>query len=322
MMLETETVLDRRRMRRHVSFWRTAAIVAAVLALGALSFSGETLEALSTKKHIARVTITGTISENRKQLEMLDKIAEDDKTAAVIVFVNSPGGTSTGGEALFQALRKVAKKKPVVGQFGTVAASAGYIVGLATDHIVARGNSITGSVGVIAQWPEFAGLLDKVGVKVNEIRSGELKAMPSPFHPLDEKGRVTTQEMVDDSFKWFLDLVRERRGVDTATVPGLEKGRVFTGRQALSLKLVDEIGGEEEAVKWLEEKRSIKKDLKIVDKKPEETSRLSLLGLTSAAVGDIANELVAGVADAITGGAGHNPLRLDGLVSVWQPGEN
>lgn len=322
MMLETEAVLDRRRMRRHVSFWRTAAIVAAVLALGALSFSGETLEALSTRKHIARVTITGTISENRKQLEMLDKIAEDDKAAAVIVFVNSPGGTSTGGEALFQALRKVAKKKPVVGQFGTVAASAGYIVGLATDHIVARGNSITGSVGVIAQWPEFAGLLDKVGVKVNEIRSGELKAMPSPFQPLDEKGRVTTQEMVDDSFKWFLDLVRERRGVDTATVPGLEKGRVFTGRQALALKLVDEIGGEEQAVKWLEEKRNIKKDLKIVDKKPEDTSRLGFLGITRAAARDMAGELVAGVTDAITSGSGHNPLRLDGLVSVWQPGEN
>lgn len=322
MMLETETVLDRRRMRRHVSFWRTAAIVAAVLALGTLSFSGETLDALSTKKHIARVTITGTISENRKQLEMLDKIAEDDKAAAVIVFVNSPGGTSTGGEALFQALRKVANKKPVVGQFGTVAASAGYIVGLATDHIVARGNSITGSVGVIAQWPEFAGLLDKVGVKVNEIRSGELKAMPSPFQPLDEKGRVATQEMVDDSFKWFLELVRERRGVDTATVPGLEKGRVFTGRQALALKLVDEIGGEEQAVKWLEEKKNIKKDLKIVDKKPEDASRLDFLGFTRTAVHDMASELVAGVSDAITGGSGHNPLRLDGLVSVWQPGEN
>ena len=322
MMLETETVLDRRRMRRHVSFWRTAAIVAAVLALGALSFSGETLDALSTKKHIARVTITGTISENRKQLEMLDKIAEDDKAAAVIVFVNSPGGTSTGGEALFQALRKVANKKPVVGQFGTVAASAGYIVGLATDHIVARGNSITGSVGVIAQWPEFAGLLDKVGVKVNEIRSGELKAMPSPFQPLDEKGRVATQEMVDDSFKWFLELVRERRGVDTATVPGLEKGRVFTGRQALALKLVDEIGGEEQAVKWLEEKKNIKKDLKIVDKKPEDTSRLDFLGFTRTAIHDMASELVAGASDAITSGGGHNPLRLDGLVSVWQPGEN
>lgn len=319
MMLETETVLDRRRLRRHVSFWRMAAVVAALLALGALILSSDTIRELTQKEYIARVSITGTISENRKQLEMLDDIAEDDKAKALIVFVNSPGGTSTGGEALFQALRKVADKKPVIAQFGTVAASAGYIVGLATDYIVARGNSITGSVGVIAQWPEFAGILDKVGITVNEIRSGELKAVPSPFHPLEEKGRVATQEMVDDSFGWFLNLVRTRRGIDTAGVPGLEKGRVFTGRQALTYKLVDAIGGGDEVRKWLEEKHKLDKDLKIVDKKPESKSRFSIFGASRSAMHDIAADMVSGAADALTGGQATRALRLDGLVSVWQP---
>lgn len=322
MMLETEAVLDRRRLRRHVSFWRTAAVIAALLAVGGLILSSDTITSLTQKDYVARVSITGTISENRKQLEMLDEIAEDEKAVALIVFVNSPGGTSTGGEALFQSLRKIADKKPVVAQFGTVAASAGYIVGLATDHIVARGNSITGSIGVIAQWPEFAGILDKVGVKVNEVRSGELKAWPSPFHPLEEKGRAATQAMVDDSFQWFLDLVKTRRGIDTATVPGLEKGRIFTGRQALSHKLVDAIGGEQEVRQWLEEKHKIDKDLKIVDKKPESDTKLSFFGASRSAAREFSAELVAGAADALTGGQATHALRLDGLLSVWHPSEN
>ncbi|MGD9668504.1 MAG: signal peptide peptidase SppA [Hyphomicrobiaceae bacterium] len=322
MMLETETVLDRRRLRRHVSFWRMAAVVAALLAVAGLVLSSETLQSLTQKDYIARFSITGTISEDRKQLELLDKIAEDEKAVALIVFVNSPGGTSTGGEALYQALRKVAEKKPVVAQFGTVAASAGYIVGLGTDHIVARGNSITGSIGVIAQWPEFAGILDKVGVKVNEIRSGELKAWPSPFEPLDAKGTETMNAMVKDSFKWFLDLVKERRGIDTASVDGLEKGRIFTGRQALEQKLVDAIGGEDEVRNWLKEKHKISKDLKVVEKKPEKDSKLSWLGASSGSVRDLAAEVVTGAADALSGGEASRLLRLDGLVSVWHPSEN
>ncbi len=322
MMIETETVLDRRRLRRHVSFWRIAAIVLALLAVGGMVMSSEAVQSLAEKDYIARVSITGTVSEDRKQLDLLDKIAEDDKAVALIVFVNTPGGAATGGEAIYGALRKIADKKPVVGQFGTVAASAGYIVGLGTDYIVSRGNTITGSIGVIAQWPEFAGILEKVGVKVNEVRSGELKAMPSPFLPLDEKGRVATQEMVDDSFLWFLNLVKDRRGIDTATVPGLEKGRIFTGRQALEYKLVDAIGGDDEVRTWLKEKHKIDKDLKVVDKKPESDSKLGFLGASHASLREIAAEIVSGATDALAGSNASNALRLDGLVSVWHPSEN
>jgi protease-4 len=319
MMHETETVLDRRRLRRHVSFWRIAASLVAVIAVGSLLLSSETLTSLSEKDHVARVSITGTISEDRKQLEMLDKIAEDEKAVALIVFINSPGGTTTGGEALYQALRKVASKKPVVAQFGTVAASAGYIVGLASDHIVARGNTITGSIGVISQWPEFAGILDKFGVKVNEVRSGELKAWPSPFQPLDEKGTEVMNLLIKDSFRWFLELVSERRGIDTDSVEGLKKGRIFTGRQALENKLVDAIGGEDEARKWLKEKHSISKDLKVVEKKPEKENKFSILGSSDASVREIAGEIVTGATDALTGGQASHALRLDGLLSVWHP---
>ena len=250
-MLETETVLDRRRLRRSVSFWRGAGIAGLALAVGAMAFGGDKLATLAGQKQIARIAIEGTISEDRDQLKMLKDIADAEHVSGVILYVNSPGGTTTGGEALYEGLREIAKKKPLVAQFGTVAASAGYIVGLATDHIVARGNTITGSIGVIVQWPEFVQLLDKVGVKMNEIKSGPLKASPSPFEPLNEGGRKVAEGMVNDGFKWFLSLVETRRGIKPEDVPGLKDGRIFSGREALDAKLVDEIGGEDQAVAWL-----------------------------------------------------------------------
>lgn len=325
MTLETEIVLDRRRLRRSLGLWRGMAIAALALAVGAYAFSGnQQLTELTGGKQIARVAVEGTIFENREQLKLLKKISDAKNVEGVILFINSPGGTTAGGEALFLALRELAKKKPVVAQFGTVAASAGYIIGLGTDHIVARGNTITGSIGVLMQWPEFSELLGRIGVKYNEVKSGPLKASPSPFAPLDEPSRKVTEEMIQDSFKWFLSLVQDRRGIDPKAVPGLTDGRVFSGRQALEAKLVDQIGGEAEAVRWLEEKRSVAKDLKVVDWKPKtDQGGWFGLGFSSLAerVGAGAVAEILGRDRAIPGfaqGLGRD-LGLDGLVSVWHP---
>ena len=322
MMLEPETVPDRRRLCRHVSFWRMAAVTAAVVAVGALAFTNDRIAGLVGTKHIARVSFTGAITEDRDQIKLLKKLADDDRAAAVLVYVNSPGGTSTGGEAIYEELRTIARKKPVVAQFGTVAASAGYIIGLASDHIVSRGNTITGSVGVLVQWPEVTDLMEKIGVKVQEVKSGELKASPSPFQKLDEKSRVATKDMVDDGFKWFLELVKERRGIDPRSVAGLDQGRIFSGRQALEAKLVDQLGGEAEAVKWLEEKRNVDKDLKVVDRKPEKTSGWPGLNIFRTLARDVAADMVDGASEALARNSGLSAIRLDGLVSVWQPEEN
>jgi protease IV len=183
MTLETESVLDRRNLRRRIGLWRGLAIGAGVLAVGAMATHLRS-SGLGDTKHIARISIDGMITEDRDMLRLMKRVGENKNVQGVVLFINSPGGTTTGGEALFEAVRDMAKTKPVVAQFGTVAASAAYITGLATDHIVARGNSITGSVGVIFQWPEVSGLLDKVGVKMNEIKSGPLKAVPSMFEPV------------------------------------------------------------------------------------------------------------------------------------------
>jgi protease-4 len=320
-MLETETVLYRRRLRRSVTFWRAAGLVGVLVALGALTLGGDKLATLAGEKQIARVTIEGTITEDRDQLKMLKDIADDNSVAGVILYVNSPGGTTTGGEALYEGLRAVAAKKPVVAQFGTVAASAAYIAGLATDHIVARGNSITGSVGVIVQWPEFVQLLDKVGVKVNEVKSGPLKASPSPFEPLDEGGKQVAQGMVNDGFKWFVNLVETRRGVKAADIPGLMEGRIFSGREALQAKLVDQIGGEDEAVKWLKDEKNVPEGAKIVDWKPTSPNSYGFAGMSARIAGILLGSGAGDLVTFLSQERSFSTLGLDGLLSVWHPAE-
>lgn len=314
MTQETEGILDRRRLRRKVGLWRGLAIVAGVLALGALALIGGGAQDLVKKDQIARVAVEGMITENRKQIQMLQKLAKADHVKGVIVYVNSPGGTTTGGEALYRNLRDIALKKPVVAQFGTVAASAAYIAGLGTDHIVARGNSITGSVGVIMQWPEFTGLLDKLGVKMNTVKSGSLKAEPSPFKEIEPETREFLNTMIAEGQRWFLGLVRERRKIDTSTIPGLEAGRVYSGRQALDHQLIDEIGGEDEARAYLVSKRMVAGNLKVVDWKPEED-----LGWPFGSGGaNYALKVFAGWMGIDT--LGLSPREnISGLVSFWHP---
>ena len=234
MALETETVLDRRRLRRRLSIWRGLAIVVGLFALGLVAFSSADGVGLAERNQIARISLEGIITEDRDQLKLLKRLAEAKHVAAVILFVNSPGGTTTGGEALFEAIRDLARTKPVVAQFGTVAASAAYIVGLASDHIVARGNSITGSVGVIFQWAE--GLAVAGQGRREDERDQERTAEGQPV-ALPASGRCRQAHCRTDgcrSQRWFVGLVATRRGIDTGSVAGLEQGRVFSGREALS----------------------------------------------------------------------------------------
>ena len=323
MTLETETVLDRRRLRRHVSLWRALAVVAGVIALGVMATMRDGRIGLTEPRQIARVTIEGVITEDRAQLEMLKRIADAKHVDGVILFVNSPGGTTTGGEALYESLRRIAEKKPVVAQFGTVAASAGYIVGLGTDYIVSRGNTITGSVGVIMQWPEVSELLAKIGVKMNEIKSGPLKASPSPFQPADEASKQVAQSMIMEGQRWFLGLVTTRRNIKTAEIAGLEQGRVFSGREAQGLKLVDEIGGEAEVLRYLQDKRSVPKDLKIVDWKPKRGNDWPFgAGGDASIAAWLAGRLFGDLGTRIAQDPALGCVGLDGMLSIWHPGKN
>lgn len=322
MTMDTETVLDRRRLRRRVSFWRSIGVIGVVIVIGLLALGRGNMSSVLGTSQIARVSIEGTIQEDRKQLKLLKEIAEAKHVEALLLYINSPGGTTTGGEALYEALREVAQVKPVVAQFGTVAASAGYIIGLGTDYIVTRGNTITGSVGVIVTWPEVSELLGKIGLDVNEIRSGELKAKPSLFEKANENDLVVVRGMVEESFQWFLTLVKERRKIDLAAVPGLKSGRIYSGREAVKLKLADEIGGEKEAKRWLEDKRGVTKDLDIVDWKPSEDAPWPFASALAKTLGGVFGQGSAQIGQLLARDRTLSTLGLDGLLSIWHPSKN
>lgn len=316
-MIEAETVIERRQLRRKLTVWRLAGIVLAVL-LAALLMSGSDRMAGSGSflPHIARVQVSGIITDDQKMQDLLDRVGKSDRVKAVILDINSPGGTTTGGEAMYDAIRRLAEKKPVVAVCGTLATSAAYIVALATDRIFVYGNTITGSVGVIFQWADVSELMHTLGVKIEEVKSGPLKAVPNPFEPTDEKGKALAEEMVQEAKTWFVNLVAERRKIEPASIPGLTDGRVYSGRQAIALRLVDEIGDEKVAKRWLQEERNVAPGLSVVEWKP----RTERGGILSWLFGSMATFL--GVpADKLASlfGQVSEGLRLDGLVSLWHP---
>jgi protease-4 len=235
----------------------------------------------------------------------------------VILAIDSPGGTTAGGEAIFDAVRRLAAEKPVVAQVGTLAASAGYMIATASDHIVARKSSIVGSIGVLVQFPDVTGLMDKVGVKLEEVKSSPLKAEPSPFNPTTDEERTMIRKLILDSYDWFVGLVGERRAMTREQVLALADGSIFTGRQALGNKLIDALGGESEAIDWLATK-GVDPSLKVVEWKPEGSAGGWLFSTSMAkALGEALG--ISGDAAGILQALGGDRLFLDGLVSVWHP---
>lgn len=317
MAMRADDLIDRRRLRRKLTFWRIAALV--IAAVGLVSAAGwmlrEDLGGIAVD-HIAKVRIEGTITEDEELLERLEKIRESSAVKGVILAIDSPGGTTAGGEAIFDGVRKLAADKPVVAQVGTLAASAGYMIASATDHIVARQSSIVGSIGVLVQFPDITGMMDKLGIKLEEVKSAPLKAEPSPFNPTTDEERVMIRSMIMDSYDWFVGLVDERRPLTRSEVAAVADGSVFTGRQALQKKLVDELGGEDEAIGWLATK-GVNGSLKVVEWKAKDGSWF----LSSQAMAGVLARLI-GLPDqgaAILRELGGERLFLDGLLSVWQP---
>lgn len=267
----------RRSLRRSRGRWRIAAILALLGAIGVF-FALNPFE--PEKPHIARYELTDVIFDDRARDTELREIAEDPMVRAMILHISSPGGTVVGSEALFESIRDVAAEKPVVATIGEVAASGGYIAALAADHIVARGNSITGSVGVIFQMPNAHALLERVGVEMVEIKSGDMKAEPTPYSPVSEQVIAAQRLLIEDSFDWFTGLVEERRALSGNAAATIRDGRVFTGRMALDLGLIDAIGDEDEVREWLEAEHGIDPDLdvEVYGLPEEEFDPLSIVG--------------------------------------------
>ena len=237
------------RKRPLVTFWRVVAVLALGLAAYALFFARDTGP---KGPHIAVHEIFGVIFVDDARNAVLREIADDPEAAALILRIDSPGGTTTGAEALFEAIRAVAGEKPVVAVMGEVAASGGYIAAVAADHVLAYGNTLTGSIGVVTQQPDLSGLLASLGIEMRENRSDVFKAAPSPFGPVPPEVAAWEDELIADAYSWFRGLVADRRGLSGAALDRVADGRVFTGRQALDVGLIDGLGGLDAARDWLD----------------------------------------------------------------------
>lgn len=273
MPLNAHEIAQQRHLKRHLTFWRFMAV--AVLIIGLIAVSAVNINNKSFSfngQHIATINIEGVIYRDERLLKQLKEIEKSDNVSALIVIIDSPGGTVTGSEDIYLALRKVAAQKPVTALMRGVAASGGYISAIATDQIFASGNTVTGSIGVIYQWPEYVELLNKVGVKMQTVKSAPLKATPDPTIPLTDEVRKNLELSVKDSYDWFVDLVKVRRNLSAADALRLADGRVFSGRQALVENLIDAIGDIDNAKKWVEDKLKQDNkpfsDLKLVDWTP------------------------------------------------------
>ncbi len=320
MSLEAEALADRRYLKRHLSIWRIGAIVFLVLLIISLILGlGLAPSSWLTPDQIARVSVKGLITDDVKFRNLMADIKKTDSVRAVILHINSPGGTTTGGEALFASIRDVSSVKPVVAVFGTVATSAAYLIGIASDYVISRGNTITGSIGVIVQWAEVTDLLGKIGVKMESVKSGSLKAAPSPFEPTTEEARKVTLELVEESQKWFNDLVVERRKIAPDVLANLTSGRIFTGRQALKLKLIDKIGGEEAAVKWLETNKGLAENMNIVNWRAESSGPLGIFSSLNNIRNILSGLKLEKLANFVKLQEKFDILQLDGLISVWHP---
>lgn len=316
---EADMMIDRRRLRRKLSLWRVLAFLGgalALLALGLMAGGKNLIE--SQTSHIARLTIDGIITGDKPTLEAIRRAKESKSATAVVVAINSPGGTTTGSEAIYRELRDLAAAKPTVAVVTGTAASGAYVAALGTDRIIAPQTAIVGSIGVIIQYPNFVKTLDMLGVKVEAVRSSPMKAQPSGVEPTPPEARAALEASVADSYAWFKGLVKERRKFSDDEVARVADGRVFTGRQGLPLKLIDEIGSEKEAIAWLEKDRGTAKDLKVLDyKRINPSDRLGLLSLAALSADVLGFDRLA-----MTLAGSRRDIEaqsLDGLLSIWQP---
>lgn len=305
-MIHADTLIDRIKLKAQVTRWRILSIVIAVAALVLMVEARSSITGGSPIRgdYIARITIDGVIDDDPELSKLIKEVKEDKYAQAVIVRIDSPGGSAVGGQQVYLDLRDLAKDKPVVATMRGVAASAAYMLALGADRIYAREGTITGSIGVIMETAEVTELARMLGIKPLVFKSGEFKASPSPIEKLTDRQAAVMQAVISDFYEWFVSLVAERRGLSKDEAAKLADGRVYSGRQALENKLIDALGGEVEAQKWLEKNKKIEADLEVED--------VSLKPKNAGFFGEVSQK----VHDAIFS---KSHLGLDGIAAIWQP---
>lgn len=302
MTIDSDALVDRRRLKRRLVLWRFLAFAAAaaliVVALGPPQLPGA--------RHIAVLSVNGLILDDPRRERAIRDIADDGSVAALIVDIDSPGGATFASEALYGAIRAVGETRPVIAVMNGVAASGAYMAALAADRILARESTVTGSIGVMLEATNFAGLMEKIGIENELVRSGPLKAEPNPFGPMPPDARAATRRIVARLHDMFVRMVADRRALADSEASRLADGRIYTGAMAVEAGLVDALGGLEEAVAWLEDEAGV-------------AEGLPLAPVTVRRAGGPLDRLIA---LAVENSVFAERLSLDGPVSLWYPTAN
>jgi protease IV len=301
-MINADTLIERLHLKSQVAKWRVLAIVFAALAVIVMIEQLNPYSAIE-RNYVARITFDGFIGDDQKVYDLIDEVTDNTKVKAVVLWLDTPGGSAVGGEEIFLRLRKLSEKKPVVAVMRSVAASAGYMIALGADHIVAREGTITGSIGVLIESAEISELIEKIGIKPVVVKSSPLKGSPSLFEKMSPEAQKSIQSLIDDFYNRFVDMVAERRKLPREKVLILADGRVYSGRSALQSKLIDAIGGEDEAIKWLTDQKHITKDTPIKDVEIENDN--SVFGQLNQSISRFFFE--------------KSRVGLDGLAAIWHP---
>ncbi|MDY6830989.1 MAG: signal peptide peptidase SppA [Thermodesulfobacteriota bacterium] len=266
---------------------------ATVISVVAGLYSGK--PAFESGEKVGIVEVKGVILSSEQVIEDLKMFREDDAIRAVVVRIDSPGGAVGPAQEIYREIHKTAETKNVVASMGSVAASGGYYVASATEKIFANPGTLTGSIGVIMSYTNFQELMDKLGLLPVVIKSGQYKDIGSPVRHLEEKEKQILQEFADDIHRQFIDDVAAGRNMEAGAVAKLADGRIYTGRKALELGLVDELGNLEDAAETAGRMAGIKGD--IVQVYPERKTKFSLAELlTGASAQELANALIHGQA--------------------------
>lgn len=300
-----DLITDRKRLKSQLASWRMLAVFTVfVLVMSSVGGMGKRPGSAIPTDYIAQLTIDGVLTDDPKRDELIKEIRDDNRAKAVIVKMDSPGGTTYAGETIYLQLKEIAAKKPVVAVMGTLCASACYMSALGTQHMVAREGTLTGSIGVLLQSMEIGRLADKLGITPVTIKSGAMKDVPSLTEPMTAEQRKVVGETVSDAYEHFVRLIAENRQIDDAKIRALADGRVYTGNQAVKLGLIDGLGGMDEAKIWLQKEKKISSRLEIQEIKPKPEFD-SLFDKFAQATGmKIFSK---------------SSIGLDGLVSIWHP---
>lgn len=266
-MLNPDTLVERAKLKSQVTLWRALTFIVLIITVFALLGGGVMSKIKNREDYIARINVDNIIFEDQERTDILTEIENDKKIKAVILKINSPGGSGVGGEELYNALKQLNSKKPVVAVMDSLAASAAYLISLGCERTFAHNGTITGSIGVIMEVPNVKDMADKVGFRMDYVKTSPLKGAPDIFSAKDEQAFAVLKGMMDDFYKYFVNLVSVERNIPLETAFKLADGRVFSAKQALDNKLIDEIGGEKDAQAWLIKNKGVSKDLEIKEVK-------------------------------------------------------